>query len=272
MGDILQAFTGPDSGSQASSASRANKQQQAAIDYGLQELNAIYGGGSYPIYSQAGGPGSTFVPGTQYYKSTPGGYVPITFKTTGDKGKKIVPKLGRNIFTATQSPYYQGFQPNFYQNYANSYVNYAMPQLGQQYQQAGNALQLGLANKGLLGSSAAKTENQALQQSYGQQQQGIADTSQNLAQQLRSQVNQSYQNAVAQLYNTANPANAQQSALAAAAQFTAPSAFAPLANGFANLVNQYTLQQQIAGLNSQAPAYYDYGASVSGNPGALPSN
>lgn len=267
MCNPVEAFTGPDSGAQARGAAKANKQTQSAVDYGMQQLNAIYGGGTYPIYSQAGG---TISPGTSYFLNKPGGYKPL-----GDVNSNRQQKLFNQgkLYTSTPSQQYSGFNDNFYNKFANSYENFALPQLGQQFNSANQGIQFNLANRGLLGSGASHQANRDLQMTYAQQKQGIADSAQSQANSLRSQVNNSYQNAVSQLYQTANPANAQQSALASAAQFTAPSAFAPLANGFSSLVNQYAMQQQLAGSYAQGPGYFSsspYGYSAPSS--SIPNN
>jgi len=266
MCNPLEAFTGPNSGAQAAAAKGANQRTQAAINYGMQQLNAIYGGGSYPIYAQASG---GIVPGQQYYKKTPKGYVPYG----GQTGGANLMRKGK-LFSMTKSPQYAGYNNNFFNQRAQAYEDYALPQLGQQYQQTKNSLQYNLANRGLIGGSVQNQENNDLALSMGQQKQGIADQGLAQAQQLRSDVQNSKLQAISQLYQTASPAQAQSSALADAARFSAPNQFAPLANGFANLVNQYAMNQQVAGYQ-QIPqtGYIPYGGGSSSSlTGAIPQN
>lgn len=301
MSEITQAFTGPDSGSQARSARKANEQQQAAIDYGMQQLNAIYGGGTYNQYAQAAG---TFDPNQQYYTQHNGTYSPYAAKgakkatgigtggtiaagiLTGGLGalgglfgsdSRPSPQNLLNhgkLFAMSPSQNFAGYNDNFYNQRARAYEDYALPQLGQQYQTTKNALNYNLANRGLLGGSVSNQENNDLNLTMGQQKQGIADQGLQQAQQLKSDVQNSKLQAISQLYQTANPAQAQSSALADASRFTAPSAFAPLANGFSNLVNQYAMNQQIAGYQQQPGmgGYSPYGQYTSPQASALPQN
>lgn len=268
MSDITEAFTGPNSGSQANSARKANAQTQNAIDYGMQQLNAIYGGGTYNQYAQAG----AYTPGQQYYTNKNGAYSPFTPAAGSNRGAKLA-RQG-HLFTGTPSQNFSGYNDNFFNQRAQAYEDYALPQLGQQYQQTKNALQFNLSNRGLLGGSVANQENSDLNLSLGQQKQGIADQGQAQAQQLRSDVQNSKLQAISQLYQTASPAQAQSSALADASRLSAPSSFAPLANGFANLVNQYAMNQQVAGYQQQPTTnYIPYGGGYSSPAaGALPSN
>lgn len=313
MSDITEAFTGPSGSSQAGSARKANARQQNAIDYGMQQLNAIYGGGTYNQYAQASG---AYNPATQYYTNNNGAFSPFkaggTAVAGGSGNYKGSPhgssqgggallggitgglssalggflgggsstpqalnlmKKGK-LYAASPSQTFAGYNDNFFNQRANAYEDYALPQLGQQYQTTKNALNYNLANRGLMGGSVANQENNDLNLTMGQQKQSIADQGLQQAQQLRSDVQNSKLQAISQLYQTANPAQAQQSALADASKFSAPSSFAPLANGFANLVNQYSMNQQIAGYQQQPNygTYSPYGQYTSPQAQALPEN
>ena len=59
------------------------------------------------------------------------------------------------------------------------------------------------------------------------------------SQDLQRQVEQSKQTSLNQLYQSADPARAAESATSSAAQFQQPSVFAPLSNMFSGLSNQY---------------------------------
>lgn len=259
MSSITELFTGPDSGAQSAAATKANKQRQASIDYGMEQLNAIYGGGTYNQYAQAGG---VYDPAKQYYTLNKGTYSPFTANAHNngaanrfDQGK---------LFTSTPSQKFAGYNNDFFNQRARAYEDFALPQLGQQYQTTKNAINFNLANRGLIGGSVANQEHNDLDFTMGQQKQAIADQGQQQAQSLRSDVQNSKLQAISQLYQTANPAQAQSSALADASRFTAPSAFAPLANGFANLVNQYSMNQGIAGYQQQPGGYGGGGGGYMG--------
>jgi hypothetical protein len=165
---------------------------------------------------------------------------------------------------------FSGFDQNFYNQRAQAYQDYAMPQLAQQYDQMKGQVGFNLANRGLYGSSTGNKQYSDLNQQMGVQKQAIADTGRSQAQALQNQV-QSQQNALlGQLYQSADPTSAAQAATNTAASFQAPQAFAPLGNMFANLANQYYQSQLI---NAYRPTSYvslPQGQQSYGSAGALP--
>lgn len=314
----------PSTPNYAGAAAAANRKAQAQIDQGQAAINAAYFGGSYPMYSQAGG---QFNPGTVYYSTGKAGdYVPTVVGTTGKKGKPtgkwvtsgmnfgggrgktqgqlinfgpngqgngqgnmgagnqpfannsplnrtgeelgtllggaglptVVSGLlgglfggnsaptpqqylkGGKLYQKTDSPYQTGFTPAFYQGIQNDYIQAAMPQLAQQQQSASDAIKYGLFNKGInTGSSAYGTGMSQLDQTTGQAEQQVADSAKSAAQTTQQNVMNSYQNAINNLYSSTNPTQSAQSGIQSAAQFNVPQTFAPIANAFSGLANQY---------------------------------
>lgn len=146
----------------------------------------------------------------------------------------------------TRNETFQGFQPEFFEQKYRDYLNYAMPQLGRQTNDATKSITYGLADRGIVNSSAGNKARGDLQYSTGQAQQQIADTGILQKQQLQKDIEAAKQQAIAQLYTTADPARATQGALAAASQFRGPSTFAPIGNMFGNLLNQYYTNQLLS--------------------------
>jgi len=157
------------------------------------------------------------------------------------------------LFNAPDYQSFEGFQPEFFQKRAQDYINYALPQEAQQYRDTRNALTYGLANKGLADSSVATQTGANLERTAGQAKQGIADTAISQANQLQQDVEESRQKSIAQLYQSADPAQAFQSAISAAGQFQRPSTFAPIGNLFNNLAQQYYTNQTLN--NYRLPQY-----------------
>lgn len=259
---------GGSAGGGANAAAKQNAYQQFLIDSGSQDVNAVFGGGqSAPQYFASGGPATA---GTTYYKGkyspSPGGrtfgYVPVKRKAgQGTKG----------LYTQIPGQSYTGFTPNFYNNAANAYDQWANPQLGQQYNQALGSLQAGMAGQGLLGSSAYKQGLSQLNTAFGQQQQNVVDTGLQQAQSLQSNVEAAREAALGQLYQTANPGQANTTALNLASQVQAPSAYAPLGNAFSSILGNLAMQQAYGNtpqLGYYAPATNNYSA----NTGAIPQN
>ncbi len=172
----------------------------------------------------------------------------------------------QNLFTKTDKTY-AGFQPAFFEQRAKDYINYAMPQFNQQAENTRNAISYNLANRGISGGSASKKAGSDFNKTETVGRQAIADTGRQQALDLFNQLEQSRESAISQLYQSANPASATQSALATSSRLSQPSAYAPIANMFSNLLNQYAVSRFIN------PSYgavtptggYDYNAT-----GALP--
>jgi hypothetical protein len=162
---------------------------------------------------------------------------------------------------------FQGFDDSFFNQRANDYVAYAMPQLADQYQSTKKALGYGIANKGLQGGSAERDAMSQLDRQTGQAKQQIEDTGQNQAQTLRTNVQNSENQAIQYLYQTADPAGASAQAIGSAANFKVPQTFTPIANMFSNLISQYYTNQILN--SSSAPNYvlppqYSTGTSALG--------
>jgi hypothetical protein len=134
---------------------------------------------------------------------------------------------------------FSGFTPQFYQQRAQDYTNFAMPQLNQQYQQNQQGLQSNLANQGILNSSAAQSLSSQLGGQYRLGQQNILNQGQQQAQQLQSNVANTQAQLTNQLTQSANPSSVAGAAVNAASQYSAPSAFAPIGNLFSQWGNIY---------------------------------
>jgi len=260
-------FMEDNAGKQAGEAKKAEKRRQNLITQGNAAVNAIFGGGTVPTYSLASG---TFDPAGTYYTEKLGAYNPYTIvaqqaprvgnergfgnsvpvNTNFDpyaKAKKLFEK--GKLYTMSNQQY-QGFDPSFYTNREKAYVNYAMPQVVRQYTDVANQVRYGLANRGLSESSTANKAKSDLSYSLTQARQQVGDTARNLSQQTKANVENARQNALQSLYATSDPAQATMQAINAAALVQAPSAFAPVANAFNNLLNQYYARQV---LNSYQP-------------------
>lgn len=165
---------------------------------------------------------------------------------------------------------FAGFDPSFYQQRQQDYINYAMPQLSQQYRTNKNQVGFGLANRGLLGGSSATKQFSDLNVANAQAQQNIADQGITQAQQLQQQVENQRNTLLGQLYQSADPAGAGAAATQTAASFAVPNTWQPLANQFQNFANTYYLSQLI---NAYRPSgvgtTYGGAPTYGGNPSAI---
>lgn len=145
--------------------------------------------------------------------------------------------------TAAIDAAYAGFTPDFYNKRAQAYENYALPQLAKQYNDTKAQVGFGLANRGQRGSSVSAKAWSDLFRTEGEAKQGIADTALGQSQALQENVAQSKNNLLNMLYQSADPAGAAAQATSTASSLSVPSTFAPLANQFSGLINQYYLGQ-----------------------------
>jgi hypothetical protein len=127
---------------------------------------------------------------------------------------------------------FAGYNDDFYNQRKSEYIDYATPQIQDQYQQSMGDLAAALSRKGLLRSSvgaekralANYTKNQALvdAQQKGQQ---YADST-------RSNIDQAKAEAESQNLSFADPARAAQQAIASARAASAVPEYSPLAELF----------------------------------------
>lgn len=283
----------------AGAAASAERRRQALINAGLQSINAVFQGGTAPMYTPytdkvpkngakalAGQEFFTYnkkgefvpyqVPGVGQQKSlsdklisntiasapfNPGSVwqSPVTFLSSifGGGGPSIRDMVNSKIragklFTA-QNKTYEGFGDNFYNGVAKDYINYALPQLSDQYTAARDSIMFGLQNRGLQNSSSQDKAMSDLTITTGRQEQQIADNARAAANELRQSVERARQEAINQLYQTADPAGALQGAVSTASQFKVPQTFTPILNTFSQLANQYAMSQLF---NNFTPAMY----------------
>lgn len=155
---------------------------------------------------------------------------------------------------------FSGFDPAFYNRRKQDYVNFAMPQLGDEARMTQNRLIYGLADRGLLGSNVAGQQQQAFQNEVSKQQQGIVDAAFGQAQNLQRDVEGQKSSLISQLQASADPNSVSQQAIASASGFSAPSAFQPISGLFSNFANLY-LANQIANAYKQPAPQGGTGAS-----------
>lgn len=160
---------------------------------------------------------------------------------------------------------FAGFTPDFYKKREQAYQDFAMPELGKQYDQTKSQIGFNLANRGLTTSGAANRQWGELAKTMTSAKQNVVDSGISQAQMLQQQVEASKNQQLANLYQSADPSNAGSQAVASAASFARPSTFPALASQFNGLLNQYYTSQLI---NSFKPMSYvaspnDKGSSVS---------
>lgn len=251
-------FGGGASGA-ADAARRAERNRQRLVNQGTDYVNAVFGGGAIPTYTQVQ-QGATYDPNATYYTNPQAG----AFKQWTDRSKGHFSgrlKKNRPLYMKGPDQTFTGFQPSFFNDVTQNYINYALPQLASQYKQAYDTSTYDLAGRGLLRSSAADEARSNLDLTMGKQKLAIADTGAQMSQDIKKQVENARQSALDSLYQTADPLNAVKNVISQSSQIQVPSLIQPLGNAFSNIMNQYALQQlyPLAGQQGTTPVNYGYG-------------
>jgi len=243
-------------GGAAEDARRREQERQARISSGMSRIDAIFGGGQYgtgridrdaydPNGSYFNADGSKFSAPMSEQKYQTG----TRTEDVGDNGSREVPVYGMRravdqgaldsmfanggLFSDVSST--GGFDDNFYDERSQSYVDFAAPQLQDQYKDASAALTAALSRSGQLSSSLAGDRGKKLQKDFATQRQSIADRGREYASSARRTINDSRSEAVSMLNASADPDAAVSQALnsASAARDAVP-AFDPLGAVFQN--------------------------------------
>lgn len=127
------------------------------------------------------------------------------------------------------------FNDDFYAGRSKAYVDYATPQLKDQYQNAYRNLITALHRSGLLQSSEGARRMGDLQKRYDTGKQGVIDTSYAVANSARRDIENSRSALVSDLQVTADPSSALQAAQARQSIYSQAPQFQPLADLFTNV-------------------------------------
>lgn len=136
------------------------------------------------------------------------------------------------------------FNDNFFNNRKQSFLNYANPQVEDQYGGAQRELTFALDRAGLLDSSARGAKVADLQKKYDLTKQQVGDQALSYENQSKASVEDARSNLIAMLNATGDAQGAANSAITRASALTQPAAFSPLTNLFADFTS--TLGTQAA--------------------------
>ncbi len=320
--EITDAIFGGGTPNYGKLAAQSEKKRQGIIGLGLNQINAVYGGGTAPFYSPADNQRMSKTAWSAYGKNQPlyqlnkqGEFspfyapkpprqadgldsalmhVPVLSATgsladsikTGDYSgglknaainigtggmfdsikslfgsdtptpREIVNKQLRKgqLFNAPEYKTFKGYGKEFYDAREKAYTDSALPQLADQYQDARKNTVYGLSNVGLSGSSVGDEANYKLEKAMNSGKQTVADNAIGQSNALRQQVESSRQAAINQLYQTGDPSQALKTAIGSASQFENPGGFAPLANGFGDVMNQFYINKLLSAYSGGKPA------------------
>ncbi|RWA81508.1 MAG: hypothetical protein EOQ31_31690 [Mesorhizobium sp.] len=135
-----------------------------------------------------------------------------------------------------------GFNNDFFDARKQAYLDYADPQLQDQYNDANRQLTFSLARSGLLDSSARGEKLGDLQKLYDTQKQAIADKALSYETGARNSVEDARANLIQTLNATGDAEGAANSALARSQALSQPDAYSPLGQLFTDFTNGLGIQ------------------------------
>lgn len=136
--------------------------------------------------------------------------------------------------TAKINEVFSQFDDDFFSNRRQAYIDYATPQLEQQYGDAQKQLTFALARAGLLDSSARGQKAGELQQLFDTNRQGIADEALGYENQARNAIEDARANLISMLNATGDVQGAVNLATQRASALAQPQPYSPLAQAFAH--------------------------------------
>ena len=178
-------------------------------------------------------------------------------------GKYLGAIGSQDLFSGVESV--QGFDDDFYNQRSQDYVDYATPQLNNQYEDANKQLTFALSRNGTLDSSSAVDQRSNLLEDYNTQKTQIADQGLGYANDARSSVAGARSDLVALNASLADPtaiANEAQNRLSSLQQ---KQSFTPLAPLFQNVGEGLATQ---ADLERRGTATYNTGLFNTGSSGS----
>lgn len=152
----------------------------------------------------------------------------------------------------------QQFNDGFYQGRRQSYLNYAKPQLEQQYGDALKELTFALDRAGTTNSSIRAEKMGDLQRLYDTNTRSVSDTALNFENEARNNVERARGDLISQLNASADVSSAVTGANNRAAALSAPPGYSPLGQLFAAFTGGLGAQAQAertAALTGAKPRY-----------------
>lgn len=151
-------------------------------------------------------------------------------------------EIGKGMSSISDT--FSQFDPTFFGGLSDSFVDYARPQLDEQFGDAGEQLTFSLARAGALDSSSRVDRESDLRRTYDTQLQSIADQGMGYATEAERSVEDARSSLVSSLNATGDSAAASQGALSQAQILSAPPTYSPLGQMFTDF--SATLEQQAA--------------------------
>lgn len=153
------------------------------------------------------------------------------------------------------------FNDDFYEERRQSYLDYATPQLQQQYDDARKELTYALDRAGTTDSSIRAEREAELQRAYDTNTRALSDTALNYENDARNDVESARASLIQQLNASADQDAAIQNATSRASALSAPVGYSPIGpmfSSFTSALGQQAQNEQTAGLTGTS-SYYNTG-------------
>lgn len=249
-------------GKKSNEAALARQEEQARqqrIRDGTERINSIFDGGA--VGEGAISADAVFDPDATYYNADGSVWSPSSSpnsiadmfggESVSDPSSQFA-ELVRSgkLFSGVGNR--DGFNDDFFHDRRNSFIDYASPQLEQQYRDAGEELTFALARGGLLDSSARGEKAAELQRLYDLNKQKVADDALSFENRSRTAIEDARANLITTLNATGDAEGAANAALARSSALSQPDTYSPLGQLFADFT---------AGLGVQAAQERAFAAS-----------
>lgn len=137
------------------------------------------------------------------------------------------------------------FNDDFFKGRQQGFLNYAKPQLDDQYADTRKQLTYWLDGRGLLDSSVRAQKEAELQKKYDLNSRSVTDQALDYENQTRNQVSEARSALVRDLQATGDASGAQQAAVNRATALSAQPTFSPLASLFGDFTNTLATQANL---------------------------
>lgn len=250
---------------------RADEQaRQDSIRQGTARINSIFDGGATGTGNKIDA-NSAYDPSKTYYNADGSIWSPPTGYTMGSDGAgggmEINPAAAfssaakSGLFdSVSQNP---GFNDAYYDKQRQNYIDYAKPQLDDQFADAQKQLTFALTRGNLLDSSARAQMEGDLKKQYDLSDQHIADQALTYETNARNSVEDARAQLIQMLNNTGDATGAASQALSRAQALSQPPSYSALGNMFADFTNTLGTQAALERANyysgGQTGARYNTG-------------
>ncbi|UXS23079.1 hypothetical protein [Agrobacterium tumefaciens] len=282
---------GKKGGNEAAQARADEQQRQDRIRQGTARVNSIFDGattGSGILDASA-----AYDPNATYYLADGSSWSPQASNPVSDPAQMF--GMGRSGDEATRQAYVNsgktaqqqfaeavqggklfsgttkssGFDDAYFDGRRQAYIDYANPQLEEQYGNAQKELAFALSRGGLLNSSVRAEKTGELQKLYDVNKQKIADEALSHATQARNSVEDARANLISTLNATGDAEGAASSAITRASALSQPAAYSPLSQLFADFTSGLGTQAALERANyysgGQTGARYSTGLFTPSN-------